>query len=298
MDHESLRLAVALADTGDLARAGDIAGGLGKRTVTARIAQLERRVGAVLFDHSAKPVRLTLAGQAFVGEARLSLAASERAERLARAIAARPETIAIGATPAALYGPVRALVEDPAWAEAGLAPSVHEADGPEQLAALADGRLVLGFLTPPFAPTPRLAHCLTPGSKWSAVVPEADARLRKTVSLANLARKPLVMLDPAAAPLVHEGLIGALRATGAEPQVAQTARDWTSAMAMVALGLGSALVPSAIAKAVTMTGATVLPLVETGDLSPWPTACAWMPQPPGSRAAEAIDLVKRLFGRA
>ncbi|MFX7739735.1 LysR substrate-binding domain-containing protein, partial [Acinetobacter baumannii] len=86
-------------------------------------------------------------------------------------------------------------------------------------------------------------------------VPEADAHLRKTVSLANLARKPLVMLARDQAPLIHDGLLAALRATGAEPHVAQSGREWPSVLAMVALGLGSALVPSTIAKRLTVEGA-------------------------------------------
>ncbi|WP_170181904.1 LysR family transcriptional regulator [Phreatobacter stygius] len=296
MDYDTFRLAVALADTGDLGKAGARAGGIGKRTVTARIAQLERRIGALLFDHSGKTVRLTPAGEAFVGEARLALAASERAERLARAVAGRPDTIAIGVAAGALFGPLRDIAEDPAWAEAGLAPEIHDLQAADQLQALADGRLVLGFLSPPFAATPRLEHRIVAASKWSAAVPQADAHLRKTVSLANLARKPLVMLDRALAPLVHDGLIGAFRATGADPHVAQSAREWPSVLAMVALGLGSALVPSVIAKRLTVDGATILPLAEAADLPPWTTACAWMPQPPGSRAAEAIALVKKRLG--
>lgn len=296
MDYETFRLAVALADSGDLGEAGTRAGGVGKRTVTARIAQLERRIGALLFDHSGKSIRLTPAGEAFVGEARLALAASERAERLARAVADRPETIAIGVASGALFGPVRDIVEDPAWAEAGLAPDIHDMPAGDQLQALADGRLVLGFLAPPFAATPRLDHRIVAVSKWSAAVPETDAHLRKTVSLANLARKPLVMLARDQAPLIHDGLLAALRATGADPYVAQTGREWSSVLAMVALRLGSALVPSTIAKRLTIDGATILPLIEANDLPPWTTACAWMPQPPGSRGAQAIALVRSRFG--
>ena len=93
---ESLALAIALADTGDLGDAGATLG-IGKRTAAARIAQLEREIGVVLFDHGGKAVSLTRAGEVFIAEARLSLEAAARAASLARDVAERAETIGIGA---------------------------------------------------------------------------------------------------------------------------------------------------------------------------------------------------------
>lgn len=292
-DLDTLRLAVALADAGTLAAAGQVLG-LGKRTATARIAQLERGLGAVLFDHAGRAVRLTPAGEAFVGEARLALAALERAGRLAREVAGRPAAIGFGATPDALLGPVRKLLEDPAWAEAQLAPVLHILSPAEQAVALAEGRIAAGFLNPPVPVVPRLVHACVARCGWSAVVPDSEARLRKTASLPALARKPLVMLAHAAAPLAVDALKAALAATGAPPLIAQEAPDWAAVIALVSLGLGSALVPSVIAKGIAMAGATVLPLTEAGDLQPWATHAVWLPPPPGSRAAEAIALIRRL----
>lgn len=294
-DAATLRLAVALADTGDLGAAG-AAIGIGRRTVAARIAQLERQLGAVLFDHAGKRVRLTAAGEAFIGEARLALAATERAGRLARAVANRPATVAIGVTADALFGPVRELLEDPAFAESGLGLSVHVMPAQAQAAALADGAIALGFVAPPLPVLPRLQHRQVAASKWSAVVPDAEARLRKTASLSQLARKPLVTLEAGAAGLARHTLTAALRATGAEPAFVQEAPDWPSVMSLVALGLGSALVPSVVAKRLTVAGATVLPLVEAEGLEPWTIHAVWLPQPAGTAAAQAIALVRTRSG--
>lgn len=296
MDFDLLRLAVALIDDGDLAAAGKRLS-IGRRQAAARVAQLERRVGAILFDHSGGTVRLTPAGEAFIGEARLSLAAAERAGRLALAVAGRPHRIDIGVNATALIGPVRDLVEDPAWGEAGLSPVLHEMRGEEQLAGLADGRLVMGFLTPPFAAPPRLQHRVIAGLNWVAAVPAQDAHLRRSASLAALARKPLIMIAREQAPLVHDGLLGAFRATGTEPQIAQQGHQWTSILAMVALGLGSTLVPKLVAKRITVDGAVILPLADGTELPPWPIALAHMPQPTGSRASDAIKLAIQRFSQ-
>lgn len=293
LDLAALRLAVALADAGDLAGAG-AALGVGRRTASARIAQLERAAGALLFDHSGKAVRLTPAGEAFIAEARLALAALGRAGRLARQVADQPEAVAVGATPDALVGPMRELLAEPAWAEAGLKPALRIMPAAAQADALADGRIALGLLAPPVPVLPRLEHRTVAASPWSAVVPEAEARLRRSASLAALARKPLVMLARERAPLAVDGLIAALGATGAKPSVAQEAPDWPAAIAMVALGLGSALVPSMVAKRLAVEGAAVLPLAEAADLPPFTLSAAWLPQPPGSPAARAVQIVRGL----
>lgn len=292
IDLDTLRLVVLLADHGDLTVVGKRLG-LGKRTATARIAQAERRIGARLFDHARKPIAMTAAGEAFVAEARQALAAIERAERFARDIAAAPNRLAISVTASALFGPVRDLLAAPALAEAGLALEPLEMRSDEQLAALANGRVVMAFVTPPLAALPRLEHRIVARSHWVACMPDEETRLRKTASLSGLARKPLVMIARDQAPLVHDGLIGALTATGVVPKVSIEAHQWPSIMALVALGFGSALVPSMVARNVAVAGATVLPLSDGQGLAPWPIACAWLPAPVGSQAAEAIDIMKR-----
>jgi DNA-binding transcriptional LysR family regulator len=294
-DLATLRLAIALADTGDLGAAGRMAG-IGKRTAAARIAQLERQTGAVLFDHSGERVRPTAAGDAFIAEIRLAFASLGRARRLALDVADMPDAIGIGVTADALAGPVRDLLEDPVWIDEGFAVRLNVLPAPDQTAALAEGRIAMGFLAPPLPVLPRLASKVIASSKWSAVVPDAEARLRKTVSLSNLARKPLVMLARDRAALAIDGVMAALGATGVRPVIAQEAPDWAGVIAQVALGLGSALVPSSIAKRLSVQGATVMPLVEAEDLPPWTTSAVWLPQPAGTRAARAIAIVRSRQG--
>lgn len=297
VDGQILALAVALADTGDLTAAG-AALGIGRRTAAARIGQLERRIGVVLFDHGGSAVRLTPAGDVFIAEARLSLAAAARAARLAAEVAGRAPAIGIGVTGDAMLGPLRDLFEDPAWIESGLSAALHDGPLEAQVAALGAGRLAMVFAPPPLPAYPRMVHSQVAASKWSALVPDAEARLRKTASLAALARKPLVMLAREEAALAHDGVLAALGATGAAPLVAQEARSWAGVAAMVALGLGSALVPSVVAKRLAVTGATVLPLADAAGVPPWTVSCIWLPQPAGTAAATAIALVRSRLGSA
>ncbi len=294
-DLATLRLAVALVDTGDLGAAGRAAG-IGRRTAAARIAQLERQTGAVLFDHSGVRVRLTPAGEAFIAEIRLAFASLGRAQRLAQEVAEAPDAIGIGTSADALVSAVCDLLEDPVWVDEGFAVRLDILSAQEQSAALSEGRIALGFVAPPLPVLPRLSSKVVAVSKWSAVVPDAEARLRKTVSLSNLSRKPLIMLARDRAALAVDGVMAALGATGARPIIAQEAPDWAGVVALVALGLGSALVPSIVAKRLSVQGATVMPLVEAEHLPPWTTTAIWLPQPAGTRAARAIAIVRSRQG--
>ncbi|WP_204266521.1 hypothetical protein, partial [Enterobacter hormaechei] len=65
----------------------------------------------------------------------------------------------------------------------------------------------------------RSSWAMRAGGVGKRTVTARIAQLRKTVSLANLARKPLVVLARDQAPLIHDGLLAALRATGADPYV-------------------------------------------------------------------------------
>ncbi|MFN4194167.1 MAG: LysR substrate-binding domain-containing protein, partial [Tabrizicola sp.] len=90
--------------------------------------------------------------------------------------------------------------------------------------------------------------------------------------------------------------IAALQATGTQPVIAQEAESWAGVAVMVSLGLGSALVPSSVARRMTVAGTTVLPLVEADGLPPWTISCLWLPQPSGTAAADAIALMKARLG--
>jgi len=86
----------------------------------------------------------------------------------------------------------------------------------------------------------RYAQCI-------AVSPRHPLARRKTVSLAAVAREPLIVYSRAEYPEYHE-LLGALLATvGGKPQIAEEHEGVTSLVAAVEAGQGIALVPSCLA---------------------------------------------------
>jgi DNA-binding transcriptional LysR family regulator len=86
---------VAVAEVLNFGRAAERLG-LGQPGVSQQVARLEREFGVLLFDRSARAIRLTEAGQRFLPEARAVLTAIERAR--AAAVGGGEEQLRLGSS--------------------------------------------------------------------------------------------------------------------------------------------------------------------------------------------------------
>jgi DNA-binding transcriptional LysR family regulator len=151
MDVEDLRLLDAVAAEGSFSRAAGRMR-LSQPSVSARIAAVERAVGAELFARDSRGARLTDAGERYLGYVRRCLQLLEQGRRAAAADRARP-TIRVGVP--ASYAPALAplIVDAVASASAPAVVSVRAAHSAELRDELRDGLLDLVFAVP--GPVPR-----------------------------------------------------------------------------------------------------------------------------------------------
>ena len=107
---------------------------------------LERLLGAQLFERTGRGVRLTPSGEAFLFEARVAIAAAERAARLAAAAADLERRLRLGVITPTLSS----SLGQAARAADSLQIRLELAEGttPELARALANGELDLSFLAP------------------------------------------------------------------------------------------------------------------------------------------------------
>jgi DNA-binding transcriptional LysR family regulator len=99
VDVRLMQAAVALAEELNFSRAADRVG-VTQPALSKQIAELEERVGCVLFTRSSQSVEVTVAGAAFVEHAREALLSAERAMHSARAAALGSDMILmIGTSP-------------------------------------------------------------------------------------------------------------------------------------------------------------------------------------------------------
>jgi DNA-binding transcriptional LysR family regulator len=214
--------------------------------VSQQLAQLERDVGASLFERVGRVVRLTEAGHLLCEHAEEILAAEERAvialEQAQDAVSARLTlgvfaTVAAGLLPKALSG----LAHD----YPGITVLTREADPEEAASAVRHGDFDLAFVIDyRDAPMPwdsGLARVDIGEEPLYAVVPERSTPSGEPVALADLATEPWILAGPESH-FGHAVRVACQRA-GFTPDVRHEVDEQATAMAMVAAGLGVTLVP-------------------------------------------------------
>lgn len=217
--------------------------------LTQGIAQLERLLGARLFERTKRSVRLTPAGDALLPSARDLLARAQALPAQARA-AAEGE---LGRLRLAFVSTVGfALL--PQWLRAFRArhPQVQmeliESTGDVQLEAFARGDIDAGFMlhSPGFAP-PGLQHLQVAREPLVLALPEAHALAHAPrLNLAAVLAQPLVIFPRRIVPSLHDAILGMYHAAGREPRIAQEAIQMQTIVNLVSAGLGLAWVPESV----------------------------------------------------
>jgi DNA-binding transcriptional LysR family regulator len=217
--------------------------------LTQGIAQLERLLGAQLFERTKRSVRLTAAGEALLPQVHELLARVRGLPAQARAAAGGE----LGRLRIAFVSTVGFTLL-PQWLRTFRArhPQVQmeliEATGDVQLEAFARGGIDAGFMlhSPGFAPA-GLAHLRVAGEPLVLALPEAHPMARAVrLSLAGLLQEPLVVFPRRIVPSLHDAIFGMYHAAGREPRVAQEAIQMQTIVNLVSAGLGLAWVPESV----------------------------------------------------
>jgi DNA-binding transcriptional LysR family regulator len=180
METHHSRHVIAVAETGHFGRAAQELG-IAQPALSQSIQRIERRLGVRLFKRGRQGAVLTSAGEAFMSEARAVLAAAERAVSLAKSAAEQTATVRIGFNSAAPWSAIPRMVA----AAQAMRISLHHMTTDDQIAALVDGRLDLGFLSPPFEAPTRMTVYNLPAEPLMAALP-ASRRAANKLSLAEI----------------------------------------------------------------------------------------------------------------
>lgn len=249
MDLKSLRLFLVLAEELHFGRAA-VRLHMSQPPLTKSIQHLEERLGVTLFDRNKRSVRLTPAGNALVHEARRLLAQSELSLRVVqRAEHGEAGRIRIGFVAAVLFMEIHEVFQRIEQDMPGLESVWEEMGSSEQIEALAQDRIDIGF-----AQVSRgMADMLNmPVGRVDLVValPE-NHRLarRRRVDLADLADDAFVAIPRHSGPSFHDLTICACVEAGFSPSIMHYAKHLVSVVSLVAMGRGVSLVPRSFARA-------------------------------------------------
>ncbi len=235
--------------------------------LSQQLQRLERELGVRLLERSTHHVALTLAGAAFLVEARQILAQTERAARVARSAARAGPSLRVGVIDAS-YDSMPQILHEVQVRYPDLVIHQVEAGVPEQYQRLVDGRLDVGIGRAALAP-PGVASELFREDPLGVLVPDGHrfADL-EGVPVATLAQEPLLLSEDARAPEFNQFVVEMCRAAGFTPAVYEgTVESIRAAASLVAAGRCLYCVPSSCISA--LPGTLWRPLTEPESHYPW-----------------------------
>lgn len=264
--------------------------------LSGAIKALELELGATLFERDSKRVGLTPAGLALRAEAQHILERLERAAEVARAVAAgKRGRLDVGFTGSMVYRELPAIVHRFNAAAPGVEVVLRELSSAPQLEELLRGELDAGFVNVSTVP-PLLCSLPLTDDRFVCCLPESHAlAAQPAVRLQELAHERFVMFARDVAPANHDNVLAVFSRAGIEPRLVHAARQWLTVIALVAQGLGIALVPGRLARS-RIGGVVFVPIA--GMRARSGAALAWHQGSSNTALAGFVQVAREVLGRA
>jgi DNA-binding transcriptional LysR family regulator len=228
------------------------------------IKQLERDLGAQLFDRTTRSVRLTSAGEALVEPARQVLESCRVARRAVQS-AGRGETGRVrmgfaGPSSYLLVGELGRLVRE---RHPGIELSLQSTTyAHEALRSVVDGALDMAIVRWSLEP-PGIDNRIVSVEHYVLVVPEEHPLAdREFVSMAECRDEDFIALPADPGSSVRDAFLRTAHEAGYAPNIVQTAPDSWTVIALVAAGVGITFSLDVAVANVVQHGIRVVPLVE------------------------------------
>lgn len=244
-----MRYFVAVAEMENVSRAAMQRLHVSQPSLSRQIRDLEEEIGVQLLERTAKSVKLTEAGRAFLDEARTILKTTEEAIGKARAISGKAQAeLHIGDWPLATGQIMPALLRVYQQAMPNVRVKLHDWRVEMNIAGVRDGRLHLAIILPPLKANAleelRFEPLFT-GRVCLAVSCDHPFAKKSSVSLADAAREPFIGLTLAEYPRYFEYLHAIFAGVKEKPRVIEEHDGWSGVFSNVASGAGVAITSDA-----------------------------------------------------
>lgn len=247
MELRTLRYFAAVAETRHFGRAAERLH-MAQPPLSQAIRRLEAELGVELFTRTTRQVGLTGAGEVFHTDVlRILQSVDEAAARVARFASGAEGVLRIGLTGSAAYRQLPALARLVKQELPGVMLEVHtEMLTPAQERALAERSLDVGVLRPPVGHE-GIAHRTIAHEPLVAAVPETH-RLsgEDVIRIEQLRHEDFIMYGAALGSVVDDAVVRSCLAAGFHPHRAYEVTETSAALALVAAGLGIAVLPDSI----------------------------------------------------
>lgn len=262
--------------------------------LSAAIRQLEEGLEVRLFERDSKHVALTPAGVSFRVRARRMLDyLDETLEITRRASSDAPAELRIGFAPSMIFRRLPDFLRTFEERHPTARVLLGEMNSALQFDALMRGQIDVGFIHG--LPLPEgVESILLMSEPFICCVP-AGHRLAQApfVSLRELARERFVTFSRPLAPDYHDRVMNLLREAGGEPATVHEVSHWFTVLAMVATGMGVALMPQSMANS-RMADVAYLPLDR--EYGRHEAQCIWLGNSENRARSLMVEVVRSTLG--
>ena len=295
MDLRHLRAFAAVAREQSFTRAAGRLN-IAQPPLSRQIQQLEDELGVTLFERGSRPTRLTEAGRLLYEQAIGVLDRVEEMRALGRRLrGAERGRLGVGFVASTLYGRLPDVIRAYRAARPDVELALLELTSLEQIAALKEGRIDVGFGRIPLD-DPAVTRRLLRNERLVAALPCGHELLDRAgpLRLEHLADDPLVVYPKAPRPSYADQVLRLYRDRGLHPPAVHEVRELQTALGLVAAGVGACLVPAAVER-LRRDGVSYRGLDEEGAVSPIFMSCRR--GDPSPEIALVLRLIQEVYRR-
>ncbi|GJH10514.1 LysR family transcriptional regulator [Caballeronia novacaledonica] len=246
MELRHLRYFVAVAEERNFTRAAQRLH-IAQPPLSRQIQQLEETLGVQLFERNSRPLKLTETGKFFYSHAVQLLAQTAELESMTRRVGNIERSLSVGFVGSTLYGMLPKIIRRFRDENATVELSLHEMSTMDQIRALKDGRIDVGF--------GRIRHedanirrvILREEQMIVALPVGHQLSLGKPIlSLRDLTNETLIIFPKAPRPSYADQVLAAFQDRALAPRKIYEVRELQIALGLVAAGEGISIVPSSV----------------------------------------------------
>ena len=216
--------------------------------LSRQVQQLEQELGITLIARGTRPAVLTEEGRVLYEQAVQVLdRVEEMRATMRRMREARRDVFGIGFVGSTLYGRLPDIIRAFRAVRPGVELILLELTSLEQVAALKEGRIDVGFGRIPFD-DPDVTRQLLRNERLVAALPSNHKLLDRPgpVPLAALCADPLIAYPKSPRPSYADQVLALLRGRGLKPAALLEVRELQTALGLVAAEAGFSLVPASV----------------------------------------------------
>jgi DNA-binding transcriptional LysR family regulator len=246
MDLRHLRYFVAVAEERNFTRAAERLH-IAQPPLSRQMQQLEETLGVELIEKGSRPLRLTEAGQFFLAHARPLLDQVRDLKTMTQRVGKLERTLSVGFVASTLYGLLPDIIRRYRERHPEVEVTLHEMTTIEQLKALKEGTIDVGFgrlksedpsIRRILLREERMVVAVWPGHRL--------AERMGSVRLMELINDPLLVYPKAPRPSFADQVLAAFNEANLTPDHVTEVRELQIAMGLVAAGQGIAIVPESV----------------------------------------------------